>query len=84
VWDANLELVFAQKCVDCHGGAGGLDLASHAAAMAGGKSGAVIVPGDPDNSLIVNKIEDNRHPGKMTEFELGALRAWIAAGAPER
>jgi formate dehydrogenase gamma subunit len=84
VWDDNLELVFAQKCVDCHGGAGGLVLASYGEAMAGGKSGAVIVPGDPDNSLIVTKIEDNRHPGKMTEFELGVLRAWIAAGAPER
>jgi formate dehydrogenase gamma subunit len=84
VWDDNLALVFAQKCVDCHGGAGGLDLASYGGAMAGGKSGAVIVPGDPENSLIVTKIQDNRHPGKMTEFELGVLRAWIAAGAPER
>jgi hypothetical protein len=69
--------------VDCHGGAGGLDLSTYNLALAGGKSGPVIVPGDPDNSLIINKIINNDHPGKLTEFEIEVLRAWIAAGAPE-
>jgi cytochrome b subunit of formate dehydrogenase len=83
VWDANLEVVFSLKCVDCHGGAGGLDLSTYNLALAGGKSGPVIAPGDPDGSLIITKIVNNDHPGKLTEFEIGVLREWIAAGAPE-
>ncbi len=83
VWAGNLAVVFSHKCVDCHGGAGGLDLSTYNLALAGGKSGPVIVPGDPDNSLIINKIINNDHPGKLTEFEIEVLRTWIAAGAPE-
>jgi formate dehydrogenase gamma subunit len=83
LWNDNLEVVFSQKCVDCHGGAGGLDLSTYNLALAGGKSGAVIVPGDPEGSLIINKIVNNDHPGKLTEFEINVLRQWIASGAPE-
>ncbi|MCC6187403.1 MAG: cytochrome b/b6 domain-containing protein [Anaerolineales bacterium] len=84
VWADNLGLVFSQKCVDCHGGAGGLDLSTYAEAMEGGRSGPIIVPGDPEESLLVTKIVDNKHPGRLSEFELEVLQAWIAAGAPER
>ena len=84
IWEDNLAVVFSQKCVSCHGGAGGLYLDSYAAALAGGRDGAVIVPGDPEGSLILTKISTNKHPGKLTEFELQVLTEWIAAGAPER
>ncbi|MCC7360062.1 MAG: hypothetical protein IT317_11325 [Anaerolineales bacterium] len=84
VWEDNLALVFSQECVSCHGGAGGLYLDSYAAAMAGGRAGAVIVPGDPEGSSILTKISANKHPGQLTEFELQVLTEWIAAGAPER
>jgi hypothetical protein len=84
IWDGNLALVFNQKCGTCHGGAGGLDLSTYALALAGGRSGPVIVPGDPAASPILAKISTNKHPGKLTEFELQVLEAWIAAGAPER
>lgn len=83
IWDGNLQVVLSHKCVDCHGGAGGLDLSTYNLALAGGRSGPVIVPGDPDASLIVTKIEAGRHPGKLTEFEISVLREWIAQGAPE-
>jgi formate dehydrogenase gamma subunit len=84
VWEDNLAVVLSQKCVGCHGGAGGLTLDSYAAALAGGRDGAVIVPGDAAGSLIITKIASNKHPGKLTEFELQVLTEWIAAGAPER
>ena len=84
IWTGNLALVFDQECVVCHGGAGGLTLSTYADTMAGGRDGPVIIPGDPDNSLIMIKIDKNLHPGQLTEFELEVLRAWIAAGAPER
>jgi hypothetical protein len=84
LWDDNLAVVFGQKCVSCHGGAAGLYLDSYTGALAGGRDGAVIVPGDPAGSLLLNKISTNKHPGKLSEFELQVLTEWIAAGAPER
>lgn len=86
VWDDNLEQALAQRCTHCHGGdsaAAGLDLTTYEAALTGGRSGPVIVPGDPDGSLIVDKMSRN-HPGRLTGFELSVLVEWIAAGAPEQ
>ena len=84
------------RCVDCHGRhgtEGGLDLRTAAAAIAGGKSGAAVVPGKPDSSpLIIRLAKDEMPPRKgrfdlsikpITEPELDLLRSWIAAGAPE-
>ena len=85
-WEGNLEEVLAQRCTHCHGGdaaAAGLDLTSLASAIAGGESGPAIAPGDPDGSLIVQKMGKN-HPGRLTGFELSVLVEWIAAGAPEQ
>ncbi len=84
IWEDNLAVVLNQKCVVCHGGAGGLYLTSYAEALAGGRNGVVIVPGDVAASSILTKISGNKHPGKLAEFELQVLTEWIAAGAPER
>ena len=51
--------------------------------MKGGKNGPVIIPGDPDNSVIVVK-QSKKHPGQLSDFELSVLKEWIAAGAPEK
>jgi cytochrome b subunit of formate dehydrogenase len=85
VWDGNIALVLEQKCIDCHGAGGiaGLDVSTYNTLMAGSKSGPVVVPGDPEGSLIVTK-QEKKHPGKLSEFELQVLKDWIAAGAPER
>ncbi|MGH7163400.1 MAG: c-type cytochrome domain-containing protein, partial [Planctomycetota bacterium] len=40
--------VFQQDCIHCHGGAGGLNLESYEGLTAGGFSGPVVVPFDPD------------------------------------
>jgi hypothetical protein len=83
VWEDNLAVVLQQKCVDCHGGTAGLDYSSYASTLAGGDSGPVIVPGDPDNSLILQKLSRG-HAGGLSDVELEILMQWIAAGAPER
>ena len=47
--------VFEQSCNSCHNpdrARGGLDLTSMNAILAGGSSGEVSVPGDPDASLL--------------------------------
>lgn len=70
------------KCGVCHGQSGGLTLTSYESVMQGGKTGPAVVPGDPDNSLIVKKIEGG-HPGQLSPEEMALVIEWIKAGAPK-
>jgi hypothetical protein len=62
----------------------GLSLATYQDALNGGVSGPSIVPGDPDNSTIVQKQSLGNHPGQLTIDELNQVIDWILAGAPEQ
>jgi mono/diheme cytochrome c family protein len=78
--------ILSERCVSCHGPAqkkGGLDLTRRASALKGGASGAVIVPGAPDESLLVEKITDGEMPpkGNLAREQIEALRTWVEAGA---
>lgn len=85
-WEAGINELLNEKCGACHGAAaiGGLDLTSYQNAMAGGKSGPVIIPGDPENSHLIQIQVDGGHPGQLSEAELQIIKDWIAAGAPEQ
>jgi cytochrome b subunit of formate dehydrogenase/mono/diheme cytochrome c family protein len=83
-WDNGIGAIFEDKCSVCHGKSGGLSLKVYADAMKGGSAGPVIVPGDPDNSLVINKVKGGDHPGKLTPDELKVIADWIKAGAPEK
>src|SRR5690606_31741622 len=53
------------RCTACHGPRiqqGGLDLRTPARMLAGGKSGPALVPGDPDASLMIQRIETEACP----------------------
>src|SRR5579885_2969568 len=65
--------VLAQNCFACHTNSqmGGLRLDSREGLMKGGKSGAVVVPGDPDKSLMITAIKQTTEL-KMPKF--GHLR----------
>src|SRR5271166_5722307 len=59
--------ILANQCVACHGPEkkkGGLDLSRRASALAGGESGAAIVPGRPGESLLVEKVSEGEMPPK--------------------
>jgi hypothetical protein len=51
--------------------------------MKGGKDGAVIVPNDSANSLLV-KIQSAKHFFNLQPEELDLIKQWIDAGAPEK
>ena len=83
------------RCTTCHGPhlqEGGLDLRTTAAMRKGGNSGSVLVPGNPDTSLMIGRIESEACPPRelLLKFfvkrplssEVRVLRDWIAAGAP--
>jgi nitrate/TMAO reductase-like tetraheme cytochrome c subunit len=74
------------RCGDCHGenGLQGLNLTDYASLLRGGSSGPVVVPGDPDGSLLVQKQTAGQpHFGQLNPEELEWVIGWIAAGAPE-
>lgn len=87
----NYEETFAAmlngRCAGCHGGnnpEAGLDLSSYESIMAGSPDGPVLIPGDPDASLIIQRqSQPEPHFGQVLPDELEALREWIAAGALE-
>jgi nitrate/TMAO reductase-like tetraheme cytochrome c subunit/mono/diheme cytochrome c family protein len=73
------------KCSACHGAAasGGLNLTTYADLMKGGKDGAVIIPNDSANSLLVT-VQSGQHFANLTAEELALIIQWIDAGAPEQ
>jgi hypothetical protein len=83
-------------CTACHGARrkeAGLDLRSRAAMLKGGKSGPALVPGKPEQSLILKRIRAKEMPPFeqimnvnvkfFTAAETERLEQWIALGAPE-
>ena len=57
--------ILKAACVNCHGNEkqkGGLNLATFAAAMQGGSSGAVVAPGDPDKSRLFTLSSHKAEP----------------------
>jgi hypothetical protein len=84
--------VLREKCLGCHNAEkskGGLDLSNYVKLMSGGSSGAVIKPGDPDDSrlflLAAHKAEPMMPPqgGPLAAAGLDTIRKWIREGAPE-
>ncbi len=74
------------RCTSCHGttAVAGLDLSSYRATMTGSTSGAVVIPGDPGGSLLIQKqTGEQSHFGQFTPDELGIVMQWIQEGAPE-
>jgi nitrate/TMAO reductase-like tetraheme cytochrome c subunit/mono/diheme cytochrome c family protein len=84
-YDTNIGAFFTAKCGACHGAAasGGLNVTTYTDLLKGGQNGAVIVPNDSANSLLV-KVQNEKHYLNFAEEELESVRQWIDAGAPER
>jgi uncharacterized membrane protein len=83
--------IIKRTCVECHGPdkvKARLRMDSIEALQKGGKSGALLKAGDPENSLIMRRVlgldgEDQMPLDKdpLTEKQIDTLRRWIAAGA---
>jgi cytochrome b subunit of formate dehydrogenase len=85
-WDNYFSGLFRNRCGTCHGvtKVSGLSLSTYQDALKGGNSGPAIVPGNPDNSTLVQKQSLGNHPGQLTIDELNQVIDWIKAGAPEK
>jgi mono/diheme cytochrome c family protein len=79
-----------ESCVKCHGPKkqeSGLRLDARAALLQGGDHGPAVVPGKPEESLLVKAVRQQGElqmppGGKLKGAQIAALVRWIALGAP--
>ena len=88
-FEADVQPIFAAKCVMCHGAApqGKLDLRTQQSVLNGGASGPAVLPGESAKSLLLTKVVTRQMPpgsAKLTDAEIDRIRIWIDKGlAPE-
>src|SRR5689334_10517816 len=92
-FEKRIRPVLHDQCIGCHGPEkqkGGLRLDSRAALLRGGDSGAAVVPGDPDRSLLLRAMRQTdaefamppRKSGKKLPGNvLEDVARWIREGA---
>jgi hypothetical protein len=90
-FETKVRPLLAERCYKCHGEKkqeGDLRLDDYAAMIRGGASGAALVAGKPDESLLIAAVgyqnEELRMPpsAKLPESEVKILREWIQRGTP--
>jgi hypothetical protein len=91
-FNAKVRPILADTCQKCHGAkkqSGGLRLDSREALLAGGELGQVVVPGDPENSLLIQAVrqthKDIKMPAKSKPIpsdQIEALVTWVKMGVP--
>ena len=82
--------LFDSACSECHGSEtqeANLRLDLRAALLEGGDSGPVVVPGEPEQSLLISAVRqsgDLKMPpdGVLTSEQVADLEHWVRLGAP--
>src|SRR5262245_36636679 len=85
-FDTQVAPILATRCLECHSGQkpkGNLDLSRAKTALAGGDTGPALLTGQPEKSLLWQRIDANEMPPKhpLPAAERAVLKAWIAGGA---
>ena len=92
-FEKHVRPIFQTKCVMCHSAdvqPGRMSVASQKEAHQSGALGSMIVPGQPDKSALLMRL-DQKHAGitamppvgeRLTDNEKKILRRWIELGAP--
>jgi hypothetical protein len=84
------EAIFKANCYSCHGAAlkmSKLDLRTRETILKGGEHGAVVVPNNPEASLLYKLVSGAQQPSmppgkKLAAADIEMLRTWIDRGAP--
>lgn len=87
-FEKDIAPIFQARCVKCHGEGkleGGLDLRRRFLLAKGGDSGAGLIAGKPEESLLFEKISKGEMPpkeeGKLDDKQIELIRRWVASGA---
>jgi len=94
-FESKIRPLFADNCFKCHSQQaekvkGGLLLDTREGVLKGGETGPVIVPGDPEKSLLIKAVRytdpDLQMPPKnkrLSAQQIADLEAWVKMGAPD-
>jgi hypothetical protein len=94
-FETKVRPTFVNNCYKCHSHEatklkGGLSLEFRETMLKGGDTGPTIVPGDPENSLLIKAVRytdpDLQMPPKgekLSDDQIANLVAWIKMGAPD-
>jgi hypothetical protein len=93
-FETRIRPVLANRCGECHAGTAktleaGLRLDSRQGLRTGGDSGPAVVPGKPEESLLIRAVrygdDDLRMPpkGKLPDEVIADFETWVAMGAPD-
>jgi cytochrome c5 len=92
-FSADVLPILVAKCTVCHGAQtqlGGWDGSSYRAVMSTGLNAPVIVPGNPEDSLLAQKLQGTQAEGalmppagQLPQDEIQVILDWIVAGAPD-
>jgi mono/diheme cytochrome c family protein len=92
-FEREIRPLLVEHCLECHASTGkrkgGLALDSREGWRAGGDTGMVITPGDPEKSLLIEAVRyHNREmqmppDNRLADREVRALETWVRLGAPD-
>ena len=89
-FEIHVRPLFATRCQKCHGAEKqemGVRLDRREAFFRGGDDGPVVVPGNPEKSLLIQAVRrtgDVKMPPKepLSDAEIATLTDWVKSGAP--
>lgn len=92
-FEKNVRPLLIKHCYECHSTKnkkqqkGGLRLDLRAGWKTGGESGTAIVPGKPEESLLISAVRYDSFEmppkGKLKPAEISILEKWVKMGAPD-
>jgi cytochrome c553 len=94
-FESKIRPLLVEKCYKCHSKEadkvkGGLLLDTREALLAGGNTGAALIPGKPKDSLLIQAVgykdEDLQMPPKgekLSDQQIADLTEWVRRGAPD-
>jgi mono/diheme cytochrome c family protein len=90
-FERDIKPILEKHCYECHGPSkarGKLRLHTPAFLLKGGESGAIVQPGNPEQSLMIRRVlgldDEDRMPkdgDPLPDADIARLRSWIEQGA---
>ena len=83
-YNSQIQPIFDDRCVSCHGSMGGLNLTSYENLMDGGLSGYEVIPYDHASSELWIRVNSGQMPpgnNDLSDAQVDLIAQWIDEGA---